>query len=212
MKFVSIFAISVLSFNLAQAETFMGATELSNNTYDSIIVLGTAQLTNIKSGSLTVTGTLSFNKANISGDVTVVGPVEENSMDLICKDLNVLGPMRAKKVKCVNINIVGFAKLEELEATGDVKVVGGTDIEKATLKNLFLTAHEMKLKDVTVNNITVDKIPLSSEEQVLTLEGNTSVSGTITFKSGKGSILVKDKAKINKLEGATVKDGKDKGK
>jgi len=212
MKFPSILAISLLNFSIAQAETFMGSTELSEKTYDSIIVLGTAKLTNIKTGSLTVTGTLLFNQLEVSDDVTVVGPIEEESTDLICKDLDVLGPVHAKRVQCVDINIVGSAKLEELQATGEVKLVGGTDIENATIKNLFLTAHEMKLKDVKVNDITIDKVPLSTQEQVLTLEGNTSVSGKITFKSGKGSLLIKDNAQIGKLEGGTIKEKKDQTK
>lgn len=206
MKYLSIFLLSLVTFSVAQAETFMGSTELSNKTIDSIIVLGTAKLTSIKTESVTVTGTLSFNKLDVSGNVTVVGPIEEDSMELICKDLDVLGTVSAKKVKCVDINIVGSAKFEELEATGDVKIVGGTEIERATLQNVFLTSSDIKLKNVKVNNITVDKIPLSTQAQTITLEGDSVVSGTIIFQSEKGTVVVKDKSQVGKIIGGTIKE------
>ncbi|PWU05416.1 MAG: hypothetical protein C5B43_03310 [Verrucomicrobia bacterium] len=207
-KLLSITLLSTLTFSLTQGETFMGDTELANKTIDSIIVLGTAKLTNVKTESLTVTGPLTFNKVDVSGNVAVVGTIEDDSMDLVCKDLDVLGTVSAKKIKCVNINLAGTAKLEDLEATGDVKIVGPTTITKGNLQNAFITANEIHLKDVKVKDITIDKIPLLTQTQVLTLEGNTAISGTITFKSEKGEIIVKDKAQIGKIVGATAKDEK----
>lgn len=204
MKYLSTTAISLLAFSFAQAETFMGSTELSDKTIDSIVVLGTAKLTNIKTESVTVTGTLSFNHVEANGNVTVVGPIEEGSTDLICKDLDILGVVKAKKVKCVNVNIVGSADLEELESTGEIKIIGGTEIKKGNLKDLFVTASDIKLKDVKVNNITIDKIPLSSQTQTVMLEGDSAVSGTITFKSEKGVVTAKDKAQAGKIVGGTL--------
>lgn len=205
MKTLSTIAFTLLTLSIAQAETFMGETELSKKILDDIIILGPAHLTEIKADSLTVTGTLFFDKLDVSGNVTVVGPIKEDSTDLLCKDLDVLGTIDAKNIKCANINVVGSAKLENIETSGDVKIVGMVEIKSAILQNLHLTANEMQLSDVNIKDITVDKIPLSGDHQTLYLKGDTTV-GSVTFKSGKGTIVMENSAKVSgEIKGATVK-------
>lgn len=211
MQYLFPILFSLLTLTIAQAETFMGTTELSEKTIDNIIVFGPAQLTDIKTNSLTVTGTLSFNKVAVDGNVTVIGPIKEDSTDLLCKDLDILGTITAKNIKCNNINIFGPANLENIETTADVKIVGTIELKKAKIQNLSLTTTEMELSDVTVRDITIEKIPLSGDNQTLYLKGSTTVSGSITFKSGKGIVIIENNAKINgKINGATLKQNNNK--
>lgn len=205
MKYLSTIFFSFLILNITQAETFMGTTELSEKTIDNIIIFGPADLKDIKTNSLTVTGPLSFNNVAVDGNVTVIGPIKEDSSDLSCKDFDVLGPITAKNIKCDSINIIGSANLENIETTGDVKIVGSVEIEKAKLQNVTLMTSEMSLSDTTVSDITVEKIPLSGEPQTLYLKKGTIVSGSITFKSGKGVVILQNSSKVNgKINGATL--------
>lgn len=206
MKSLLTITIGLLTLGVAQAEMFTGSTDLSKKTLEDVIVMGSAHLREIKASSVKVTGTLHFDKLDVSGNVTVVGPVTEGSTDLICKDLQVVGPINAKRIKCTNIDVLGVAKLEDIEVSGDVKLVGGVEIKKANLQNLYVTSEQINLDDVTVKDITVDHIPLYSQAQTLYLKGSTTVSGSITFKSGKGIIVKEDKVKVvGKMVGGTEK-------
>lgn len=196
MKSLIIITASLLSLGLAQAEMFTGGTDISKKTLEDVIVIGAAHLKEVKANSVKITGTLLFEKLDVLGNVTVLGSITENSTSLLCKDLHVVGPVNARLINCVNIDVLGSSHFEDIQVSGDVRLVGDVNIKKADIHNLYVTADQIDLEDVTIKNITIDHIPFTTETQILHLKGNSTITGTITFKSGKGIIVKGDKVKL----------------
>lgn len=204
MKYPLVIGFTLLSLHIAQAELFTGTTKLSNKTFEDIVVLGEADLTNIKTNSITIGGSLVFNHVDAS-DVNIAGSVKEGSSYLICKDLNVGGSIIAKNIKCANINVFGAAKLENIDVSDNISIAGRLELKKAKLKNLDAATSEIYLEDVTANDITIDTIPLSSDTQKLYLKGSSIISGSIKFESGKGIVIIGDKVTTGKITGGILK-------
>lgn len=196
MKSLIIITASLLSLGLAQAEMFTGGTDISKKTLEDVIVIGAAHLKEVKANSVKITGTLLFEKLDVLGNVTVLGSITENSTSLLCKDLHVVGPVNARLINCVNIDVLGSSHFEDIQVSGDVRLVGDVNIKKADIHNLYVTADQINLEDVTIKNITIDHIPFTTETQILYLKGNSTITGAITFKSGKGIIVKGDKVKV----------------
>lgn len=204
MKALTIITASLLGLGIAQAEMFTGAMDISNKTLEDVIVVGAAHLKEVKANSIKVTGVLLFDKLDVLGNVTILGPITEGSTDLLCNDLHVIGPVSARRINCLNIDVLGSSQFEDIQVSGDVTLVGNVNIKKADIQNLYVISDQIDLEDVTIKNITIDHIPFTSETQTLYLKGSSIISGTITFKSGKGIIVKGDKVKItNKMIGGT---------
>lgn len=126
---------------------------------------------------------------------------------------------------------VSDSKITELISNGPIKLVNSTvdqmiingpcQIKKLATKEDFLmngplrasglkagkiiaSSSEVVLSKSTVGEIIIKKPENGSDEQVLRL-ASTTVKGNITFKSGKGRVIIQDdKVKYKSLVGATV--------
>lgn len=204
-------ACSMLALSIVQAETFVGTTDLSDKTFEELVILGVAKLSNVKAGSLDVVGALSFNNLEVTGDVEILGPIKEDSENLKCKDLEVVGTITAKNIMCSRINVKGSINVTNIKASGEAAIMGGVEIKNGELGNLVLFSDEITLENVKANSIVIEKTGiLSQQNQTLHLKGDTVISGTIDFKSGKGTIVMGSGARIDgKINGGTVQKGKD---
>lgn len=189
-----------------------GGARLNDVQANRISVSGGARLTRVKVNSVDVSGGLRFN--NLEADtIDVSGSAQGN--DLKCRNLDVSGGIKAQNIECNTLEVSGGAKLENVLAS-DGTLSGSVDIKKSQFNNLNLATSAMYLEDVIVNNIIVEEgqdvvqdirfnkrgnMRISSspqkQGQVLYLKGSTTVSGDVTFRSGKGTVVLEGGAQIN---------------
>lgn len=184
---------SLSALGIAQATDFkkMGPVNEFGKTFDNVKVTGPTKLTEVKAKSVSVTGVLTFHNLEISGDLNVTGPIE-NSQNLRCKNLKATGLINAENIECTTMNLTGSVTLKNVRVSGDAKMTGSIDLTDASFANLNLASNAMNLENVNVNNIIIEET-YGTQEQVLNLKGSTSVSGDVTFKSGRGIIIGEDK-------------------
>lgn len=225
IKVIFLISCSLLAFGIAQAASLnkSGGATAFGKTFDTvdvsggvkltdvivkqyIRVSGGARLTNVKANSVKVSGGLTFDELEVAGTVDVAGSIR-NSINLKCKNLDVSGGVQAQNIECNTMDISGGVKLENVKVSGGASISGNVDIKTGQFDNLNLAAKSMSLEDVNVNNIVVEEgggiviinnvVVRGSGEQVLHLKGSTTVSGNVTFKSGKGTIIIDSGANVN---------------
>lgn len=204
---ISMALAGLLALNTVSAETFYGVTELSSKMYDQLIVNGPATLKDIKTDNLTVHGPLTFQKIDVikSSDISGMMQGQEGAF----ANLKVTGPLEAEKITCDTLSVIGPAKLKYFTVKGTTEVQGPIEFTKGNLQDLSYMASGT-LTDTVVKNITIKHNNASADTKkndILKLEGNTSVTGDITFESGKGEVITAGKGVTvsGKIKGGTLK-------
>lgn len=197
----------LLVLSAVQADNLIrtGPTNVSGKDFDAIKITGPVVLTHVNAKSVTVTGNLTFNNLEVTGNVKVTGPIDD-SYNLKCNKLQVIGPINVQKIECNAITITGAIKLEKIEVFGDAVMTGSIEIKEGQFRDLKLASNEMRLEKVKVDNITVKKPSKNGpQKQVLYLKASTQVTGNVTFESGQGTVFIEGGSKVDgKINGASV--------
>lgn len=200
MKIPLLLTITILALSSSYAETF-----ISGKTVNNIIVKGPTRISNVKANKVMIDGCLAFSNLDVKGDVTITCPICGDSSNLTCKNLSVAKSITAKKIKCDNLNICGYAQLEDIEISHTATIKGNAKIKDGKLNNLNLSSNEIHLQNVNVNDIIIEAPRIASKNQLLYLKDKTLVAGNINFKSGQGIIFIENNATIKgAIEGATI--------
>lgn len=189
-KLPIVFLATCVLCSAAQAKTFDGPTTLSSQEFETLTINGPADLDRVKSNTLTVNGPLKFNEVKISAKTEVSGPSkgEEGKFG----NVMINGPFEASKVKCDNLVVKGPVSLTKFTINGDTHIEGPLEAKKGTFNDIKSVTPPVLLQDIDIKNITIKK-PSNGKDDTLTLSGETTVSGNITFESGNGKVIMKDK-------------------
>lgn len=156
-----------------------GSTNLGEETISSITIHGPATMNGTKILELVeVNGTLNANKANIN-KLTLNGNFE--GLDIHLKEGMINGTVSLRKSKVSGIiTVYGLLTASECEFSNAI-MIDSTEIHfsKSTLQDINV------LNSAT--NPTVQKIYLKE---------NTILKGKISFKSGKGEVIISGKSTI----------------
>lgn len=184
-----------------QAEEYNGMITLKGETLKDATFNGLTKLTDVKADSLNVTGAFEFSNLEVLNSATITGPTSKSKNGKF-GSLTVTGPFEANDVIAKDINITGSLNAQNLKVENETTVIGGLSVDKGSLNNITITSDKITLKDTEVKgNITVKKASGlfgKTRDQVLQLEGKTTVKGNITFESGEGKV---EQASDSKVEG-----------
>jgi len=104
------------------------------------------------------------------------------------------------------LSVNGACQLEDSVVKGLLKVNGALEAKRSVFGDINISTSKMALRDSSVQSIIV-KAPSNSmdnEPQVLYLN-NTTVTGSITFESGKGRVVASNKTDLKgKVVGGVV--------
>lgn len=183
----SLLSLTLLVHTASHAETFFGPTSLENKSFDHLTINGPANLIKVRVKSLTVHGLLQFNELEVEGNTRVEGPTTGENGHF--QKVTAYGPVQLNKVTLATLKVSGPATLTNFTIKGSTKIDGPLQAEKGVFQDLTAGsntgAESVRLTDVAVKNIVINN---GLKEETLRLSGNTAVSGSITFKSGKGKI------------------------
>lgn len=140
-----------------------------------------------------------------NGRVTLEGTTIKNG-------LKVNGSLFGHKASIGKLDVGGHGHLVKCQVLGKSSVSGFFSAEKTNFKDkLVLTGQKLVLQKCKVGSIHVKKTPWPFQSQVVELSKNSVCKGKITFESGKGRVIVKDKSKIlGKVRGAVIEKDKKK--
>ncbi len=182
--FCSILAIT-LSFNgISYGDKISGSADLSNHSFENLTVSGSADLKDLKvDKDLIVSG--SFEGKNITADnISASGSAS-------LENINVKN----------NLKVSGSFEGKNITVEGKTKISGGMIVSKGNFTDIEISASRIKLFDSKSHNILILE---SDSKQKLELK-NSTISGDITFESGKGEIYLDSDSKIlGKVDGAKV--------
>lgn len=203
-KIVVIFAGLFLVPLVAFAKTYYGPTKISNSSEEEVTIIGPADLDQLKSNTLKVTGPLKFNKIVISNETEVTGPTAGEKGKF--NNLKITGPVKGTQIEAQTMNITGPAYFNNIEVKGNAKITGTLFVNKGKFKNIDVVSDKVKLKDTTADSIHFDKnMHDSKKEQMLMIQGKSIINGDIVFDSGKGKVVVDKTVQIKgKVQGAEV--------
>jgi hypothetical protein len=213
--------------NNLKAVLIVGILILLNSMLNAQVVTGNAKLEKASHESLTVAGSLEFDKLTIEQTLSVSGSAKGNSLK--CNVLNVNGSFKGENIQAKNGEVNGKMSCKELTIGEDlivkgrlsgqkIKVSGKTsvdgnivasessfgDIELGTTGNK--DTYEIVLLDSKAKNILFKQT--KSESQRIYLEGKTIIEGDITFESNNGKVIFSMEAKVKgKIHGATIVNG-----
>lgn len=151
-----------------------------------------------------------FNKLNVVGSTSL--------SNIKCKDtLSLTGTTVLTEATIEgNASIVGTTTLKHAYIGGTTTITGPCSASYSSFTSLEVTAPKVMLTSCTADTVTIKKNSRTNyhhpslwswmtswfpqhepEEQILVLDGETTINGTITFESGKGILVIKsDKVKI----------------
>lgn len=184
---VPFFSAAFLSCALIHAETFYGPTEISDKTFDELIINGPADLKAIKAKSLTVHGPLTYDDLEVSGKTVVKGPTKGQKGKF--NTLSVRGPFKSEKITIASLSVWGPAQITDFKVEGATDIHGPLSAQRGVFQDFIAGSgnggKSVELNDVAAQNIVINE---GKEEETLVLSGNTVISGNVIFKSGRGRI------------------------
>jgi len=188
LRKTTIFAISLASFfHLAEATnktTYYGYANLNHLTQDAVEIDGSGIVEDSKFNFLTTNGSLD------AKDVTV-------------KNLSTKGSLKAQNLVTDNLTVLGSAYGERVTVSGKTSISGWLNMIDSKFANIEFTTGNATLESTSVSNIIFTNP--NAEGQKLTLRGNSVVEGDITFKSGKGEVVLGNNSKIKgKVVGGNI--------
>lgn len=199
---VSLIAFSPLASYASPAQ-FMGDAELKNQTFQEAV---------------TSMGSLKIEKSKLTQSLTSMGDADIKDSQL--QDGTFNGKTEIEKSTFAgSFKSSGDTELESVSIAGQTEVNGNTKVKKSTFGDTVTLSGEFEAKDSTFKAIIaeIDKMELdnckaesilikksndATKQQIVELKGKTDITGSITFESGNGKVVIKDK---------TVKTGEIKG-
>ncbi len=208
IKYIGMMAISFFAANVAFATTFNGITDLSEKSFQELVINGPATLKDIKAGKLTVNGPLTFQKIDVSGNAELNGPVKGTESHF--ENLMITGSIDADKMSCNNLTVIGPATLKYFTIKENAEVKGAFNADGGTIQDLSVMS-SASLNDTTVKNVVIkhnNAYDQEAKKDVLELKGKTIITGDVTFASGKGEVIVqgKDASIGGKINGGVLVD------
>ncbi|MBS0287656.1 MAG: hypothetical protein JSR17_10190 [Proteobacteria bacterium] len=208
-----------LLFSLSVSSTLFAADAPKDKSSATNMQFGNTGLTAVEVKNLHHSGKLLVKKIKVT-DGTLVNGFFEAVDSQFNKDTVINGNIDAKTSSFNVLSVNGNVKFNTVVVSGPATVNGKVTAEKSDFKNtltihghldakettfgkkITITNVETDLENCKVTDILVQKS--GNEAQKLSLKG-TSVSGDITFESGKGVIEQDDKSSIGgKVTGAQV--------
>jgi cytoskeletal protein CcmA (bactofilin family) len=134
--------------------------------------------------------------------------------------LTVYGTFEGKKLETKAITIYGSADIDDSLIKGKITTYGELEIDNTTCQKEvevfgFLEGEKTQFnkkiiayRDVTLQDSTTVDIHIKDKEKPATiiLKGSTLVEGSIKFDSGKGEVIIKDKAQVTgKVIGGSIR-------
>ncbi|MBP9693289.1 MAG: hypothetical protein KBE16_01080 [Alphaproteobacteria bacterium] len=199
---VSLIAFSPLASYAGPAQ-FMGDAELKNQTFQeavtsmgrlkidksklaqSLTSMGDADIKDSELQDGTFNGKTEVEKSSFTGSFTSNGDTELESVSI---------------TKQTTIN--GNTKIKKSTFGDTVTASGEFDAEDSTFKAIIAEVEKMELSNCKAESILIKKSTDATKQQIVELKGKTDITGSITFESGNGKVVIKDK---------TVKTGEIKG-
>lgn len=208
IKSLGMMVIGFLAANAAFATTFNGITDLSEKSFQELVINGPATLKDIKAGKLTVNGPLTFQKIDVSGNTELNGPVKGTEAHF--ENLTITGSIEADKMSCNNLTVIGPATLKYFSIKENAEVKGTFKSDGGTVQDLSVMS-SASLTDTTAKNVIIkhnNAYDQESKTDVLELKGKTIITGDVTFASGKGEVIVqgKDASIGGKINGGVLVD------
>jgi hypothetical protein len=167
---------------------YYGPTYLENKKLDCIKILGPATLEGV----------------TVSGTISILGPAKLRDSNL--QNLQISGPLNARKVNLKTLTANGPSRLERVVVDGKITINGTLYAEESNFKDMLsIATDKMTLDHSMAVNIEVRKNSSWLEKpQRVHLTNNTTVKGDIIFEAGNGIVVI---SKGAVLKGA-VKGGK----
>lgn len=199
---VSLIAFSPLT-GYASSAQFMGDAELKNQTFQEAV---------------TSMGRLKIEKSKLAESLTSMGDADIKDSEL--QDGTFNGKTEIKKSNFAgSFKSNGDTELESVSIAGQTTTNGNTkvkkstfgdtvtlsgefDAEDSTFKAIVAEVEKMELNNCKAESILIKKGTDATKQQIVELKGKTDITGSITFESGNGKVVIKDK---------TVKTGEIKG-
>ena len=140
-----------------------------------------------------------------NGRVTLEGTHIKNA-------LKVNGSLFGHKASVGSLDVGGHAHLVKSEVLGKSHVSGFFSAEKSNFKDtIVLTGQKLTLQNCRVKAIHVKNTHWPWMSQVVELSKHSVCKVNITFDSGKGRVILKDKSTLHgKAKGAVVEKNKQK--
>lgn len=168
-----------------------------------IAINGKATLSHKKLDSVQVNGTLKFNKLIVHEKLYVNGSIK--GQKLKCKILDINGLFNGEFVEAEEVSVLGTFMGNKINISGKTSIFGLLNVSESSFADITVNGENIILKNSTANNIYVKKNTSKGTSQELTLAGKSTISGDVTFESGKGIInLSKDAKILGKITGAEI--------
>lgn len=124
----------------------------------------------------------------------------------ILQHAKVAGELSAFNSVIKNFNIDGSAYLNNTSSSGEGVVNGSFKAHDCNLNKLTIASENTILKDTIVKSVYISEVKNNSnKKQSLHLQGNTIVTGDITFEADNGKVIMDATSKIHgKVKNANV--------
>ncbi len=220
---IILLVFTILFQNIACAKTYMGNFSSESKEYGELKILGNASLNDVKLKSLDITGGLTFNNLACTGEVSVVGHIEDskngnfkslivtgpvNLSDSNIGIISIVGITKLKNLKSETINITGAIEMDNAIINGNSMIIGRIISRDSQFADITIVTDKSTLDNSVAKNIKILKDSTDPKKiQKLILKNNTRILGNIEFESGNGQIIQDDKVKITgKIIGIKAKE------
>lgn len=180
------------------------------------VVNGAASVNEKRLKFLEINGSATFKDLKIADYMKVNGSATGKNLQV--KTLEVNGSLTAKYLIINDMIVSGAASLREALIKGSLSVNGSLKCEQIKVQGKTSIAGDLKVSSGEFQDIEIksdlaeiirskaNNIVFSNQQvaqKILELKSGTTVSGNVTFKSGKGTVYLYDGSKI----GGTVEGG-----
>ncbi|MBF0300075.1 MAG: hypothetical protein HQK51_15240 [Oligoflexia bacterium] len=161
-------------------QSMMGNTNLSDNTYDSLKIMGAAKLSNVI----------------ITENLDILGPTTLTNNSKIEGKINVVGPINLRSVTLNTGRVVGPFDAENLKVSGELNIVGTVDCNNCKFKSpLVITSKKCSFKDSEMESLRILKDGEKATQKIY-LRGKTTVHGDIICEGKNVEIVLDEGAKV----------------
>lgn len=160
---------------MSSKTNYFGPTSLQNETHPRLSIMGPATLDNV----------------TVTEGTTVHGPATLRNSRF--HSLEVLGLLNGTNISSQSLTVKGPTSLSNVTVKGDTSIMGPFVADEGSFQDITVAADEITFKDVQVQNLYIQQNhPDHPKPQTLNLEGNSIISGDITFEGKKGVVKIKN--------------------
>jgi hypothetical protein len=156
-------------------------------------------------GQNTSSGIISYSKQSLDSLHTNGFVTLEDSE--IKQKLEVHGSLKAIRAKIGSLKVNGYANLLQSTIRSDSQINGFLNAVNSTFNGpLKVASQGVELQDCQLQSIAIEDASWILGSQTLELKGKTKVLGSITFESGKGTLIMSPESSIKgQVIGAQIK-------